>query len=239
MKSNKIVISVLTVSLSLLFFSTVSSVIAARASYDIPATIDISKKYLFYLHGNGVEINGPTGAHPRWGRFDYHGVVEAFQNRGFIVISEVRPKGTDIVQYAKKEVKQINSLINAGVPPENITILGFSKGGVIAMYVSAGVKNATIKYIFAASCVYKGKFKKIYKKTLEEAAPFIVGSILSIYDEKDPICGTCKKTFQVAPEGTKYTEIELEVGKGHATFFGPMNEWIDPVTNWIAEMESK
>jgi predicted esterase len=239
MKTNKIAINILTLSLILLFFFAVSGVIAAPTSYDIPTKIDISKKYLFYLHGTGIEKWGPNGSHPRWGRFDYHGVVKAFQNRGFIVISEVRPEGTDIADYAKKVVQQINSLLNAGVPPENINVLGFSKGGVIAMYVSAVIKSPKIKYIFAASCVYKGEFKPIYKKSLKEAAPSIMGFFLSIYDEKDPICGTCKQTFKAGTEDAKYTEMELKVGKGHATFFGPMDEWIDPVTNWIAKIDSK
>lgn len=239
MKSNKIAINILTISLILFFLSTVSGVIAAPTSYDIPTKIDISKKYVFYLHGTGVEIWGPSGAHPRLGRFDYHGVVKAFQDRGFTVISEVRPKDTEIAEYSKKVVEQINSLLGAGVPPENITVLGFSKGGVIAMYVSAGVKNPNIKYIVAACCVYKGKFKSIYKKSLKEAAPYLSGLFLSIYDEKDHICGTCKETFRVAPEGVKYTEVELKVGEGHSTFFGPRDDWIDPVVDWIHSKQSK
>ena len=52
----------------------------------------------------------------------------------FVVISEQRPRNTDVEEYAGKVTGQITALLDAGVPAENITVLGASKGAAIAIY---------------------------------------------------------------------------------------------------------
>ena len=67
----------------------------ASSSYDMPPTLDSSARYLFFLHGRNVEKSGPHGEHPRHGAYDYYGILKAFADLGFTVISEIRPMGTN------------------------------------------------------------------------------------------------------------------------------------------------
>ena len=55
---------------------------------------------------------------------------------GLVVISDQRPKNADTVEYANQITQQVETLLNAGVPANNITVVGASKGGAIAIYVS-------------------------------------------------------------------------------------------------------
>ena len=92
----------------------------------------VSEKYLFYLHGAVVEGQGDQ-AKNSFGTYRYNDIVSAFEKENFVVMSEVRKSGTDVKQYAGKIKDQIDSLLKKGVRPENITVVGGSKGALIAM----------------------------------------------------------------------------------------------------------
>src|SRR5687767_1995638 len=86
---------------------------------------------VYYLHGKIVEDLGPRGVSPRFGAYDYSGIVDAFRKAGVDVISEVRPKDTDPSAYADRLVADIRGKVEAGVPPSQITVVGASKGSAI------------------------------------------------------------------------------------------------------------
>jgi hypothetical protein len=58
-----------------------------------------------------VEIHGPNG------NCKYHDILKTFADNGFTVISEVRSGNIIPSEYAKKIVRQVKKLMNAGVPP--------------------------------------------------------------------------------------------------------------------------
>jgi hypothetical protein len=93
---------------------------------DVPSTIDPGARYLFHMHGWVVEEYGPVGA-VRTGYW-WHWTVEAFADRGFVVISEARPH-VEAEDYALKVARQVARLRAAGVPSDHITVTGMSKGG--------------------------------------------------------------------------------------------------------------
>src|ERR1035437_3073952 len=95
------------------------------------------QSYLFYLHGAIVEDQGPNAVSQQFGAYEYEGILNAFRKEKFTVISEVRAKNTVVTDYAKKVVRQIDSLLKTGVPANKITVLGGSKGAVITLYVSS------------------------------------------------------------------------------------------------------
>ena len=68
--------------------------------------------YLFYLHGRIIEDAGPTPTHPKFGLYDYPAIVEALGSRGATVVSEVRKSGTEMDQYARKTIENIEKLIS-------------------------------------------------------------------------------------------------------------------------------
>lgn len=71
--------------------------------------------------------------HDIYGKYEFHEILNSFRNRGFIVFGEVRNKGTEPIEYAKLLALKVDSLIKSGFKPENISIVGASKGSVIAI----------------------------------------------------------------------------------------------------------
>ena len=191
---------------------------------DTPDKIDTKAKFLFYLHGRIVEIKGIRPISEKYGAYEYEKIMEALKNRGFIVISEARGRNTHAGQYAQKVVSQVNRLLEAGVPPENITVVGASKGAFIAMIVSTRLQNKEVNFVFLAGCA-----DSVRKFDLD-----FYGNILSIYDEKDQLVGSCQKFFENSTGINRHKEIKLKVGTGHGIIYKPLKEWIDPVVQWAS-----
>ena len=116
-------------------------------STSVPVKIDHKSKYIFYLHGRIVEEQGANAVSGVYGVYEYVKILEALKNRGFNVISEVRPRDTDPEKYIIKVSAQIDSLLKAKVPPQNITVIGASKGGYIAILLSSKLNNDKINYV--------------------------------------------------------------------------------------------
>ena len=113
-------------------------VVADQANYyPFPQAIDPEARYLIYLHGRIIEDEGPEAVSPEFGPYEFHATLEYLAAAGSMVIAEVRAPNTDADAYARRVVEQVNTLIERNVPPENITVVGFSKGGAIAIVTSA------------------------------------------------------------------------------------------------------
>lgn len=206
-----------------LFVLTIISTGNSQAIFpDIPDKIDTKAKFLFYLHGRIVEIKGIRPVSERFGAYEYEKIIEALKDRGFFVISEARGRNTHAGQYAKKVVSQVNRLLQAGVPPSNITVVGASKGAFIAMIVSTMLQNKEVNFVFLAGCA-----DSVRKFDLD-----FYGNILSIYDEKDQLVGSCQGFFDNSTGINRHKEIKLKVGTGHGIIYKPLKEWIDPVVQW-------
>jgi hypothetical protein len=76
---------------------------------------------VLYLHGRILEEQGPQAVSPDFGRYEYDAVLRALADRGFTVIGQVRPRGTG-PEYAHQVVAQVRRLLEAGVPPGNVTV---------------------------------------------------------------------------------------------------------------------
>ncbi len=120
-------------------------------------------------------------------------------------------------------VDQINALIKAGVPPSHVTVVGASKGSMIAMLASTYLKNRNVNYVLMSNC---------NDWVLENYDLDLHGNVLSIYDVKDQFGTTCGKFFARATGLNRHHEIELKVGTGHAILYKPLKEWVDPVVDW-------
>jgi hypothetical protein len=191
---------------------------------NIPDKIDTRARYLFYLHGLIIENEGIRPVSPRFGVYEYEEILETFKRKGFIVISEARQKGTDPEQYAAKVVGQIKNLLAAGVPPRSITVVGASRGGGIAIIASTLLKNRHVKFVIMAAC---GDWD-VYRKLGID----LWGEILSIYDIKDDMAGTCSGFFKQSKGISKKKEVVLKLGLGHGILYRPLKEWVDLVTEW-------
>ncbi len=190
---------------------------------DLPESVDLKARYLFYLHGRIIEEQGLRPTSPQYGVYEYEAILEAFKNAGFTVISEPRPKNTDVEQYARKVVQQINTLLKANVQPYHIAVIGASKGSVIAMLVSTYLQNLDVNFVLLANC---------NDTVLNQYNVDLWGNVLSIYDVKDEFGQTCQKFFDKAQGLNKRNELEVKLGIGHALLYRPLKEWTEPAINW-------
>jgi hypothetical protein len=63
--------------------------------------IDRGARYLFYISGYIVTAENTRPTSPRFGVYEYKKIVETFEQRGFIVVSEARKQSQEIEPYAK------------------------------------------------------------------------------------------------------------------------------------------
>ncbi len=200
----------------------------ARVFKDVPEKIDARARYLFYLHGRIVEDRGVRPVSERHGVYEYEQIVETFKGAGFVVISEARAKGTDVRQYGAKVVAQIDALIRAGVPPRHITVVGASKGSMIAMHASSLLKQerGEINFVLIAGCG---------AQTLNDTGLNLNGRVLSIYDASDEGAATCEKLFARSAGLKQSDEVKLNLKLGHGFIYRPLKEWVEPAVAWAKQ----
>ena len=198
----------------------------ARVFKDVPEKIDARARYLFYLHGRIVEDKGIRPVSEQHGVYEYEKIVETFRGAGFVVISEARAKGTDVGQYAAKVVAQIDALLKAGVPPRHVTVVGASKGSMIAMQVSSLLRQGDVNFVLIAGCG---------EQSLKNPELNLNCRGLSIYDVSDQGAGTCEKLFARSAGLNKRDELKLNLKLGHGFIYRPLKEWVEPAVAWAKQ----
>lgn len=186
-----------------------------------------SQNIVIYLHGRIVENQGPYAVDTinGYGAYNYFDIIDALKKRNLVVISAIRQPNTNVTAYAQLVASQIDSLLKKKIKPQNITVIGASKGSIIAMYVSTYVKNKDVNYVFMGACD-----DEIYSKCSDIQ---YYGNILSIYEKSDSLNGgSCKKFRDRSKTISRYKEIELNTGLRHGFMYRPIQEWLDPATKW-------
>tara|TARA_R100000935_G_scaffold58267_1_gene94613 strand:- start:201 stop:686 length:486 start_codon:yes stop_codon:yes gene_type:complete len=154
-------------------------------------------------------------------------IINEFKKNGFKVVSEKRNGNVNAREYASGLVLQIDSLINIGTEPKNITIVGTSKGGYIAQYVSTLASNPDLNFVFIAS------FRDEDVLNIPEIN--YCGNILTIYEKSDPFGVSAKARIENSTCDIKhFKEIELNTGLNHGFLFKPLREWIEPTVKWAS-----
>ena len=171
-----------------------------------------------------MQDQGINAVSKDFGPYKYLDILDTLKSRAFNVISEVRPKGTSPDAYAEKLSRQIDSLIAAKIPAENITVVGASAGAGITMQVAIKLKNPKLNYVIMGLC-----FSETYKEYEGEK---LCGNFLSIYESSDPH-GSCDKVFEQKNCAGSFKEIKLSTGKNHGFLYQPYKEWVDPLVTWI------
>jgi hypothetical protein len=236
-------------SIKYLFFILLA--IMSGASYsmvltEIPESPDTQKEYLFLMFGLQTEIQGPDSFNGYYNRtYETTAITNAFASKGFIVITEIRAKGTVIEDYSKKVSDQVKTLIGKGVPPKNITVAGHSKGAIITLVTSGLISTPETKFIIMAGCALPtftnlrgSNPRQLYLKHIKEFAASAKGKMLSIYDKEDEWFQTCKE-FSDQAKAVSFTEKIIDTksapNKGHAAFYSVDPIWFDTVVKWIKE----
>jgi hypothetical protein len=188
----------------------------------VPSAIDLDARYVIYLHGRIIEDQGLRPTHPEFGVYEYEAILEELVGNGLEVISEVRPPSADAAEYARRAAQQVRELIAAGVPEDHITVMGFSKGAVIAILTSWELQEPAVRYVWMAGC---GDW------AFRMSALVPTGHVLSIHEASDELGVSCEPLFGRS-ELIEAEEIRIKTGEKHGAFYRPIPEWVGPAVEW-------
>ncbi len=185
--------------------------------------------YVFFLHNKFLEDNVSGTLDPKYNtKAEYNEIVESFKKDGFIVISEKRNPKTNGKAYAQKVVLQIDSLIAKGANPQHITVVGTSKGGYIAQFVSSYAGNPDLNFVLI------GCYQESDLNTFPEIN--FCGNILTVYERSDTfgVSAIKRKELSQLPVG-HFKEIEVNTGLKHGFLYPASDEWIKPAKMWARQ----
>ena len=196
--------------------------IAARDSFDR------NSRFIIYLHGKIIEDEGVNAEHPEHGRYEYFETLSFLATSGGHIISEVRPSGADVFEYAEEVTGWITHLLDAGVSPQNISIVGFSKGAGIVILASDMLKNPDINLVLIGIC--GDEINTMTNVSLS-------GRVLSLFETSDEFGGSCQDLAARSPGISEFKEISFSTGEGHGAFYQAESFWLDAVLEWITVKE--
>ncbi len=180
--------------------------------------------HIFYLHGRIVEEQGKNAISEAFGAYEFDSIVEALKVEKSIIYAEIRTENVDVTEYANKISKQIDSLLEVGVLPKNITVIGASKGAIIASNIS-NINESAINYIFLAG---NNNFQE------ENNNWKFHGQVLAIFEKSDSIAGKNYDFWQQNENfTTKFDQLELNTNLGHGFLYKPLSVWVEPAKSWI------
>ena len=203
----------------------VSQVVAQKQGVVLssaPREIDRNARYLFYISGYIVAAGNTRPTSPKYGVYEYAKILESFKERGFVVISEARKQSPEIEPYAAKVATQVKQLLNAGVPPQNITVVGASQGSWIAMLISTYTENRDVNFVFLSACAAEADLLKLVD---------LHGNVLFISERTD-LAGSCQRFRDDAKGIRDYKAIEINTGLKHGYLYRPLKEWVEPAVEW-------
>lgn len=181
-------------------------------------------KHIFYLHGKIIEDQGTNAVSDKFGPYKFDDIVNKLKETGAIVHADVRDNQTDFDENCQKISKQISQIVQSGVPPNLISVIGASKGAVMAMQISSATVYP-INYVLLGA----------NNDAIEQANKWILqGNVLGIYETTDEIAG---KNYDYWINRSKQTshfkQLEIKTGLGHGFIYSPRVEWLDPTLEWI------
>jgi hypothetical protein len=200
--------------------------VATELYTEFPTEVKPDERYVIYSHGLIVEGDDPRPKHPRFGIYEFVKIKKAlFQNGDFNLIAHHRPANTDIDAYVETLESWVHRLVNAGVKPSRITLVGFSRGSHLTVLASNSLSELSINTALLASCM---------DGDIPTQPPLnLTGNLLSIYEASD-VMGTCEE-LAARSKLTSFKEISISTGLTHGAFFLPLPEWVTPLKEWIRE----
>jgi hypothetical protein len=208
-----------------------SSPTPGLSGFTFPTNIEPTARYLFYLHGKIIEDQGLPAISPEYGEYRYEEILKTLQSYGLVVISEQRPRNADGVKCARRVAAQVADLLEHGVPPGSITVVGASKGAAIAIFVSGLVADPQVNYVLLGAC------DATTIAELVQQGVRLSGNVLAISDSSDEYAGSCESLFALS-EGNalgRHAELVLHVGTGHGILYQPLAEWVVPTVKWAKQ----
>ena len=113
--------------------------------------------------------------------------------------------------------------MSTGVSPTQITVVGASKGGMIAATISHILENSQIQYIILA-----GLFPSLFTQD----GIRLHGQVLSIHDSADKYNISPELFFENSPGLTRHQSVITYTGLGHGLIYRPYPIWMEEVLAW-------
>src|SRR5690606_38624298 len=95
--------------------------------------------------------------------------------------------GIGIDSFVNRVVHQVDSLKRAGVPPQSITVIGFSRGGAIAILASSRLQDPALSFVFMGAC---GSW------AFDRPELRVTGRLLSLFETSDSLGVSCTPLFE-------------------------------------------
>ena len=185
-------------------------------------------KHIFYLHGMIIEVQGIHAVSPQFGAYEYTTIIDSLKATGAKIHAEVRTEKTDFNEFGKKISKEIDDLIAKGVAPSDITVIGASKGGMIAMYISDLNINKVNYILLGSSSDYA---RKNFDWNLH-------GNILGIYEKSDTVAGNNYQYWiDKSTNASKFEQLQINTGLGHGFLYTPNSAWLNPAKEWMTQTD--
>jgi len=183
------------------------------------------KKFIYYLHGRIIEIQGKDAVSEIYGKYELDSITKALLLPQSEVKSEIRSTNVDPLAYAQEVSAEIDSLLKSGIKPVNITVIGASKGAIIASHISSINKNPINYVLLAGNNDYQEQHNDWQFN----------GNVLCFYDDSDTIAGKNYDYWKnKSKDALTFEQIKIEKSLGHGFLYQPYPEWIVPTKKWIA-----
>jgi pimeloyl-ACP methyl ester carboxylesterase len=187
-------------------------------------------RHLIYLHGRIVQRQ--QSARPRDPRFGYYElakILRVFRDRGFIVSGEIRPRSASVTDSANQLVAQVRRLLESGVAPDHITVVGASMGAAIALLASARLQDPNVRFCVLGACLSES-----VRGLLAAEGKVPSGRLLSIREASDESTDRCQPwSNDVEPRSPLFArELVLDTGLSHGFLYQPLPEWVNAVVEW-------
>lgn len=206
----------------------INKAVAGALYTSFPEKIKPNEKYVFYSHGLIVEGDNLMPVDKRWGVYDFIAVRKALADPHYNLIAYHRPKQTVADEFAEKLASDVRKLLKAGVKAENITLLGFSRGGEITLLASDKLRLDKINTILLAVC---GGFVKEHREYQG------YGKVFSIYETSD-FAGSCQFLTDRNNNIHSFQEATISTGKEHGAFYQPLPQWLKQVKTWVKQSKT-
>ncbi|HET8633160.1 MAG TPA: hypothetical protein VFL88_03375 [Gemmatimonadales bacterium] len=180
-------------------------------------------RYIIYSHGKIVETEGRRPTDPAYGVYEYDAILDTMRQAGFEVLSDQRGPNANSDSAASRIAHQVDSLLALGVAPQDITVIGFSKGGWIAILASSRLQNPQLNFVFMGAC---GPWSN------DPADLHVSGRMLSLIETSDTLGVSCAPMFTRKSANSVSREVALSLGLGHGTFYQPRTAWLAPGLAW-------
>src|SRR5262249_54031788 len=129
---------------------------------------------------------------------------------------------------ANKVVAQVRRLLDSGVPPRRITVVGASMGAGIALVASARLQNPEVRFSILGACLSQNA-----ARIREAEWKGLAGRIRGTREASDETTKDCRPWKR--ERGTKevsVSEVVLHTGLDHGFLYRPLPQWVNPTAEW-------